>query len=260
MISVGFGPLLTPNLLLQFLNQDGNILLVLSADSPTPSGITSLLLELDVHLPPDRKTLLVDHLNFDTVSAPDKHDVLLLSHPFSLRSDLKNFFEGQGTIAFPRGVPQQLGTAAPHLVPILRAKSTAYAYNPKDESERVDDPFTVGGQISMVSAFQARNSARFTIFGSSEALENRWFNAKIKSSDGNQSNSGNRLFAKQVTAWTFKETGVLHVGGVGHHLSSITRESLQTNSAAWLGHQNPKIYRIKNDVVCSCLSSIIVDC
>ena len=253
---LGLGPLLTSNLLLQFLNQDGNILLVLSADSPMPSTIYSLLLELDIHLPPDRKTLTIDHFNYDTVSAPEKHDVLLLSHPLSLRPDLKTFFEGQDIIAFPRGVPQQLGHESPHLVPILRAKNTAYSYNPRDEGESAEDPYTAGSQISMVSAFQARNSARFAIFGSSEALENQWFKAKVRGLDGKQSNTGNKLFAQQVTAWTFKETGVLHVGRVEHHLSSIDGESLQNNTVARLKAQNPKMYRIKNEVVCSALSSI----
>lgn len=236
--------------MLQFLNQNGNVLLVLSADSPTPSAISSLLLELDIHLPPDRKTVVVDHLNYDTLSAPEKHDVLLLPHPTLQRQDLKNFFEGQGTIAFPRGVPQQLGNETPHLVSILRAKNTAYSYNPKEEAETVEDPFTVGGQVSLVSAFQARNSARFTVFGSSEALENRWFNTKLKGVDGKQRTPGNREFAKQVTAWTFKETGVLHVGKIEHHLGLNYGDSLRNNSVSRLEDPNPKIYRIKNDVVC----------
>lgn len=142
------------------------------------------------------------------------------------------------------------------MVPILRAKNTAYSDNPTDEGESVEDPFTVGSQVSMVSAFQARNSARFTVFGSSEALENQWFNAKVRGLDGKQSNTANKLFAEQVTAWTFKETGVLHVGRVEHHLSSINGESLQKNTIGRFEDQNPKMYRIKNEVVCSTLSSI----
>lgn len=108
----------------------------------------------------------------------------------------------------------------------------------------------------MVSAFQARNSARFTVFGSSEALEDQWFNAKVKGLDGKQSNTGNKLFAKQVTAWTFQETGVLHVGRVEHHLSSIDGEPLQKKFVARLEDPNPKIYRIKNEVVRSFIFSI----
>ncbi len=254
----GFGPLLTANLLVQFINQNGNVLLTLSADSPTPSAISSLLLELDIHLPPDRKTVVVDHLNYDTLSASEKHDVLLLPHPSSPRPDLKNFFEGQGTIAFPRSVPQVLGNDTPHLVPILRVKKTAYSYNPKDEADTVDDPYAVGGQVSLVSAFQARNSARFTVFGSLEALENTWFDAKVRGPDDKQRNTSNREFAKQVSGWTFKETGVLHVGRVEHYLGPINEESLANNSNSQFEGLNPKIYRIKNDVVWHILSSVSI--
>ena len=126
---------------------------------------------------------------------------------------------------------------------------TAYSYNPKDDADSVEDPFVVGEQISLVSAMQARNSARFTVFGSVEALENKWFNANVKVWDAPQTTTANREFAKQVTAWTFMETGVLKVGRVEHHLSSIAIDAKGNDSVTQLGFLNPKIYRIKNDVV-----------
>lgn len=240
---------MTPKLLLHFINQNGNILLTLSAGSPTPTSISSLLLELDIHLPPDRDSLVVDHFNHDTASASEKHDVLLLPQGSRIRSDVKNYFGGDGTIAFPRAVAQELGNSSPLLAPILRAKSTAYSYNPKDEAEVVEDPFAVGEQISLVSSMQARNSARFTVFGSAEALENKWFDSNVKSVDGKDSKTVNREFAKQITAWTFMELGVLKVGRVEHHLSSITGGAAGNDSVAQLGYLNPPIYRVKNDVV-----------
>lgn len=243
------GPALTPNLLLQFINQDGNILLTLSADSPTPTSISSLLLELDVHLPPDRTSLVVDHFNYDSVSSSEKHDVLLLPQPSPLRSDLRNFFDGEGTVAFPRSVAHELGNKSPLLVPILRAKSTAYSYNPKDEAETIEDPFSVGEQISLVSSMQARNSARFTIFGSVEALENKWFDAGVRSPGGKQTQTTNRRFAKHISAWTFKELGVLSVGRVEHHLSTLDDGAGSNEGVVQLGNLNPSIYRIKNVVV-----------
>ncbi|MCJ1261741.1 oligosaccharyl transferase glycoprotein complex, beta subunit [Lobaria immixta] len=246
--SKGLGPALTPNILLQFIKQNGNILLVLSGESPTPAAIVSLLLELDIHLPPDRTSLVVDHLNYDISSAPERHDVLLLPRPSALRSDVNNFFAGQGTVAFPRAVAQELGNASPHLAPILKAKSTAYSYNPKDEAETVEDPFAVGEQISLVSSMQARNSARFTVFGSMEALENKWFDAKIRSPGGKERKTANREFAEQISAWTFLETGVLKVGKVEHHLSSIGETASENDTIYQAGYLNPKIYRIKNDV------------
>lgn len=192
---------------------------------------------------------MVDHFNYDAASASEKHDVLLLPQGSRIRSDVKNYFGGDGTIAFPRAVAQELGNSSPLLAPILRAKSTAYSYNPKDEAEVVEDPFAVGEQISLVSSMQARNSARFTVFGSAEALENKWFDSKVKSVDGKDSKTANREFAKQITAWTFMELGVLKVGRVEHHLSTITGDAAGNDSVAQLGYLNPTIYRVKNDVV-----------
>lgn len=243
------GPALSPKNLLDFINQNGNILLTLSADSPTPSAIASLLLELDIHLPPDRTTLVVDNFNYDTLSAAEKHDVLLLPQPSAVRPDVKNFFGGDGIIAFPRAVAQELGNSSPHLAPILRAEGTAYSYNPKDDVESVEEPFGVGSQISLVSAMQARNSARFAVFGAVEALENKWFDAKVKGLKSKQSKTANREFAKQITGWTFMETGVLKVGRVEHHLSSVEANPKSNNNVTQLGYLNPSIYRIKNDVV-----------
>jgi len=240
---------LSPKNLLDFINQSGNILLTLSADSPTPSAIASLLLELDIHLPLDRTTLVVDHFNYDTLSAAEKHDVLLLPQPSAVRPDVKNFFGGDGIIAFPKAVAQELGNSSPHLAPILRAMETAYSYNPKDDVEVVEEPFGVGSQISLVSSMQARNSARFTVFGSVEALENKWFDAKVKGLQLKQSKTANREFAKQVTGWTFMETGVLKVGRVEHHLSSVEANTKSNHNVTQLGYLNPSIYRIKNDVV-----------
>ena len=240
---------MTPNLLLQFVKQDGNILLTLSADSPTPTAISSLLLELDIHLPPDRNSLVVDHFNYDTSSASEKHDVLLLPGPDPLRAGVRSYFGGDGIIAFPRAVAQQLGNVSPLLAPILRAKSTAYTYNPKEDIETVDDPFAIGEQISLVSSMQARNSARFTVFGSAEALEDKWFDAKIKAIGGKDGQTANRDFAKQVSAWAFKEIGVLKVGDVQHYLTSISEGAKGNDSVAQLGYLNPTIYRVKNDVV-----------
>lgn len=246
---LGLGPALTPSLLLQFINKDGNLLLALSADLPTPTSVSSLLLELDIHLPSDRNSVVIDHFNYDVLSSAQQHDVLLLPQVPTSASSIRNFFNGDGTIAFPRGVAQELGNNSPLLSKILGAKSTAYSYNPKDEAEAVEDPFAVGEQISLVSAMQARNSARFLVLGSSEALEDKWFDATVKSLGGTESRTANRKFAKQISAWTFMELGVLKVGRVEHHLSAIEEGAGFNDSIKQLGHLNPSIYRIKNDVV-----------
>ncbi|KAI0101317.1 Dolichyl-diphosphooligosaccharide--protein glycosyltransferase subunit WBP1 [Nemania sp. FL0031] len=257
--SKGLGPNLTPSILLQFVNAEGNVLLALSGSLAVPSSIVSTLLELDIHLPTDRQGLVVDHFNYDAASASEKHDVLLLPSPGPLRSDCKDYFSllstaapdgsarggktpaGPGVVAFPSGVGQTLGHGA-LLSPILRAPSTAYSYNPKDESESVDDLFASGAQLSLVSTLQARNSARFTVVGSADMLSDKWFDAKVKKvGEKTAVQTLNREFAKAVSGWTFNEIGVLRVNWVEHHLNE---EGLSNAS-------NPKIYRIKNDVTYS---------
>lgn len=239
---LGLGPALTPKLLLDFLNDEGNILLALSGKHNTPSSISSLLVELDLHIAPDRSSIVVDHFNYDTVSAAEQHDVLLLSLPEPVRSDVKSYFSGEGVVALPRAVGQSLGNASPLLAPILRAPETAYSYNVKDDSLSVEESFATGSQLALVSSLQARNSARFTVLGSAEALEDKWFTASVKSPKSTSAvTAANRIFARQLTAWTFQEIGVLKVGKIEHYLSD--------EFGNIEGEINPKIYRIKNDVV-----------
>ncbi|EEA23904.1 oligosaccharyl transferase glycoprotein complex, beta subunit [Talaromyces marneffei ATCC 18224] len=239
--SKGLGPALTPKLLLDFLNDEGNVLLALSGRFTTPSSINALLLELDLHISPDRSSIVVDHFNYDTISAAEKHDVLLVPLPDPVRSDVKSYFSGEGVLALPRPVGQSLGNASPLLTPIVRAPETAYSYNTKDDSLSVEDSFATGSQLALVSALQARNSARFTVLGSAEALEDKWFSASVKSPKSKSAvTTANRQFAKQLTGWTFKELGVLKVGKIEHYLSD--------EFGNIEGEVNPTIYRIKNDV------------
>jgi oligosaccharyltransferase complex subunit beta len=73
-----------------------------------------------------------------------------------------------------------------------------------------------------------------------ESLQDKWFSASVQAPGGKQVETANREFAKQLTAWTFKETGVLKVGKIEHHLAKddLTVEDL-----------NPTIYRVKNETV-----------
>ncbi|RAL68495.1 hypothetical protein DID88_007223 [Monilinia fructigena] len=230
--SKGLGPALTPKVLLDFINKGGNILLTLSSAHPTPTALVSLLLELDIHLPTERNSLVVDHFNYDTLSAAEKHDVVLLPRPDAVRLDVKNYFRGDGksgeVIAFPEVLDR--------------------LWEMLEDLEGVEDPFAVGQQLSLVTTMQARNSARFTVVGSSEVLEDAWFDAKVKrsiglggvGSDAKEIKTANQEFSKEVTGWTFKEIGVLKVGSIRHYLHE---NGIKSNDI------NPKIYRIKNDVL-----------
>ncbi|KAI5286368.1 oligosaccharyl transferase glycoprotein complex, beta subunit, partial [Ascosphaera atra] len=239
------GPALTANSLLDFINAEGNILLALSGGSPTPNAIGSFLLELDLVLSPDRAPLIVDHFNYDTLSAKDDHDVLLLERPGALRQGLKSFFAGDGIIAFPRAAGQAFGISSELVAPILRAPPTAYSYDKKAPEGEVDDTFATGSQVALVSAMQARNNARLSVVGSVESLQDRWFDVDVqRSHDAQSTKTLNREFAKQVTAWTFQEAGVLKAGEVKHYQQTMDGLVEPANAS---GQLYP-LYRVKSDV------------
>ena len=242
----GLGPALTSKILLEFIGNEGNILLCLSGESATPSSISSLLLEFDITLPPDRLSHTVDHFEYDTLSASEKHDVLVIPPSRAIRPDIKNFFGVDGPIALPRTVAQLLGNASPLLNPVLKASATSYSYCAKEEEALSEDPFATGEQISLVSALQARNSARFTVLGSVEALQNTWLTANVKTPIGTKIKTKNKEFAARLTEWTFKEVGVLKVGAVRHQLAAKSNASRNKSISSLV---NPSIYRVKNDVV-----------
>ncbi|USW52699.1 Putative dolichyl-diphosphooligosaccharide--protein glycosyltransferase 48kDa subunit [Septoria linicola] len=243
------GPSLTPHLLVEFVNLGSNVLLALSSEQAVPTSISSLLLELDITLPADRTSLVVDHFNYDEKSAAERHHVLLLPSPSQSKKEVKNFFSTDGLIAFPHAVGQVLGNASPLLSSIVKAPSTAYIYNPKEDTEGVEDPFATGAQINLVSAFQARNSARFTVLGSAESLEDKWFDATVQLPGSKQAvKSSNKAFAQKVSAWTFKEMGVLQVKSIKHYLNEGSQKNIANTSEVGNVDVNPQIYRIKNDV------------
>ncbi|KAH4157292.1 dolichyl-diphosphooligosaccharide--protein glycosyltransferase subunit WBP1 [Parastagonospora nodorum] len=243
--SKGLGPALTANNFLEFLKKEGNILVALSSEAVTPTAIQSALLELDISIPADKGAVVVDHFNYDTSSAAEKHDVLLLQTPGALRPDVKNYFGGDGYVAVPRAVAQVLGNDSPLLSPILRAPSTAYSYSPKDEAEAVEDPFAVGQQLNLISAMQANNAARLTVLGTAELLQNQWFAESAKLA-GKSIKTANREFASKLSAWAFKETGVLKVGKIVHYQDEGKSKKMNTSLA--IPENNPGIYRVKSDV------------
>ncbi|KAM0247633.1 hypothetical protein ACHAQJ_009773 [Trichoderma viride] len=233
----GLGPNLTPNRLVDFVNAEGNILVALSSTVPSSTSIVSLLSELDISLPVERTGTVIDHFNYDKFSAAESHDVLVLEAPTNIRPGLKSYFEiPGGVLAFPHAVGHVLGSG-PLLTPVLRAPATAYSYNPKEQAEVLDadELFAAGQQLALLSVFQARNSARVTVLGSAEMLQDKWFDAKVAKVGQPTFRTDNKNFARRVSGWAFQETGVVRVNNVEHKLQDSDE-------------LNPEIYRIKNDV------------
>lgn len=228
------------------MKKGGNVLVGLTSEQATPSAVSTLLSELDIQVPTEKGAKVVDHFSYDTTSAAESHDVLLLPFPKPLRNDVKNYFAGEGLIAVPRAVGQTLGNASPLLAPILRAPSTAYSYSPRDEADIVEDPFAVGNQLNLVSSMQAHNSARLTVVGSAEMLQDKWF-AEAATLADKPVKTANRDFAAKLSSWTFQETGVLKIGKLVHYLDEGV--SKKVNMSGAIPEHNPTIYRIKSDVV-----------
>lgn len=208
-----------------------------------PTALNAVLLELDIHLPAERTGLVVDHFNYDATTAADQHDVVLLPTPGQYKPGTKNYFGSGGKkdlLAFPRGLGFALGNG-PQLTPILKAPRTAYIYNPKEQTEVVDEVFAAGEQLNLVAAFQGRNSARFTVVGSAEMFQDKWSDAQVqRPSDENAVKTWNEQFSKRVSGWTFHEIGHLRVNSVEHHLAE---EGPLANVS------NPGIYRITQNTV-----------
>lgn len=234
----GLGPNLTPAILLDFAKARGNILVALSATTPASTSLVALLAELGIALPAERTGTIVDHFAYDALSAADAHDVLVLdAPPAALRPGWAPLLVMPGAIlALPRAAGHVLGPSA-LLTPVLRAPATAYSYNPRENPDAVDpnDFFAAGTQLALVSALQARNSARVTVVGSAQMLQDAWFDADVARPGEDAARAANREFANRLTAWTFQEIGVLRVNWIEHRL----RGDNQTN---------PAIYRVKNDV------------
>ncbi|PHH59294.1 hypothetical protein CDD81_3405 [Ophiocordyceps australis] len=236
----GLGPNLTPNLLVDFVNARGNILVALTSSSAAPSSLVAFLAEVQISLPPERTSLVVDHFCYDAVSAADMHDVLVLPMPLRLRPDVKPLFEmDDAVIALPRTSGHVLGQSS-LLTPIVRAPATAYCYNPKEQLSGVDpdDLFAAGKQLALVSGMQALNSARVAVLGSAEMLKNEWLaDERLVHSIAStkEARPANREFAKRLSGWTFQEIGVLRVTAMEHRL-------LGSNET------NPESYRVKNQV------------
>ncbi|KAF3168897.1 oligosaccharyl transferase glycoprotein complex, beta subunit [Orbilia oligospora] len=235
----GLGPNLPSSSFLKHATAGGNILILLpsSEDDNVPAAIAELATQVDIFLPP-KGFAVVNHFDLADQIEPE-HNTLLVDLP-SFQSDTKNYFnsgEDKAAKLLYRGAGLALGSS-PLVQPILKAPRFAYSYDTKEASSFADDEnvFSAGKQLALVAGVQTRNNARITFVGGADLLADKSF---TKIARTNQM-SGNRAFAKDVTAWTFKETGVLRVDGIEHWGEEFGQ-----------GVVNGDVYRIKHDVTFS---------
>ncbi|KAK0225051.1 Oligosaccharyltransferase 48 kDa subunit beta-domain-containing protein [Armillaria nabsnona] len=113
----------------------------------------------------------------------------------------------------------------PLIVPILNAPEESFAADSDSSTDTLADAAEKGGeglwagsQLGVVSSFQALSSARVTWVGGVDLFTDKFANKEI--SKGLK--SGNMQFVRDVAAWTFQESLVLHIEDADHHIANTT--------------------------------------
>ncbi|KAK6540763.1 oligosaccharyl transferase glycoprotein complex, beta subunit [Orbilia ellipsospora] len=235
----GLGPNLQSSSFLKHAANGGNILVLLpsSPEGTIPTSISELATQVDVFLPP-KGFSAVSHFDLADPIEPE-HSTLVLDLP-KFPSDTKNYFntgENPSAKLLFQGPGLAIG-GSPLVQPILTAPRFAYSYDTKEASANADDEnvFAAGKQLVLVAGVQTRHNARITFVGGADMLADKSFTKIAKTNEM----SGNRAFAKDVTAWTFKETGVLRVDMIEHWGQEFGPSVI-----------NGDIYRVKHDVTYS---------
>lgn len=166
------GSQFTPQILVQFLNDGGNILL---ASSPTTSeSLRDFARELDIDLPP-RDTLFTDHFAYHPNSSQNHTLVVLDTENISDSRHAQNVLSEetrQRKITY-RGTAHGLGNG-PLLFPLIRGGRTSYVFDGKEDLDTVEAPYVAGSQAFLISGFQARNNARVIITSSLDIFSDEY--------------------------------------------------------------------------------------
>ncbi|KAK9455216.1 Dolichyl-diphosphooligosaccharide--protein glycosyltransferase subunit WBP1 [Dipodascopsis uninucleata] len=219
------GPNLLAKPLIDFVDEGGNILVLLHETAVPPTNIREFAGQMDIHLT-YRESKLVDHFSYDKETSPIMHDDLILDPHKSLLN--RHVADVTEPIKYT-GQAMALGNS-PLVVPVLRAGNTAYTYEPSEESLSSQTPYVAGTQAFLVAGMQARNNARVVIAGSARLFKNEIFLSTVEGRS-----TSNKEFALSLSKWVFQERGVLRLNYVNHKLVNTTE-------------MNPTIYRVKQDI------------
>jgi oligosaccharyltransferase complex subunit beta len=196
-----------------FIDGGGNVLIAASSDIGDP--MRELATECGVEFD-EEKSSVIDHLNYD-VADSGKHTLIvadtdnLMKAPMIVGNKVSApvLFQGVGMVSDPEN---------PLVLSVLKASSTAYSYKP---TEKITEfPMAVGSSTLLVAALQARNNARIVFVITLDFFSDQFFQASVQKANGGKKfdKSGNQDLALSLARWTFRDTGVLRVGKVSHHL------------------------------------------
>src|SRR5579859_7234344 len=169
---VALGSNLTPQILVQFVNDGGNILL--ASSSTTSESLRDFCRELDIDLP-SRDSYLADHFSYHPSSTRNHTLLVLDSANFPPLSHVSAILspETRGSKIVYRGAAHGLGQGG-LLLPIVRGRETSYVFDGKEDLDAVEEPYVAGKQGFLVSGFQARNNARVVVTSSLDMFSDEY--------------------------------------------------------------------------------------
>ncbi|KAF4604242.1 oligosaccharyl transferase glycoprotein complex, beta subunit [Pleurotus pulmonarius] len=229
---------ISPQSLVQLLSLKTNLLIALS-QKQTP--LSSLAAEFSLVLPPPGTPVISHFPERDTPASIFPVDVAA-SNPILSSTKAPVWYSG---------ISHSLGNN-PLLVPILRAPVESFATDSSDDSgapsiadaaEKGGEGLWAGGNMGLVTGFQATNGARITWVGGVSAFSDEFANKEVIKGKP----SGNAAFSQDVAAWTFQETLVLRIDETTHHkvnettpLSQYTTNDVVTYTAHISGWDSGK--------------------
>jgi len=215
-----------------FVDNGGNVLV--AGSSAIGGPIREIGSECGIEFD-EEKTAVIDHHNFDvtdegqhTTILSDPSNVIKAKKVVPTKLDSPILFKGVGMTADPDN---------PLVLEILTASSTAYSYY---TDEKISEyPLAVGKNTLLIGGQQARNNARIVFSGSLDFFSDRFFMSGAQNAAQSSSKyyvqSSNMKLAFDIANWVFKQSGVLRVVEVSHHLAGETTP--------------PSAYTIEEDVV-----------
>jgi len=220
----------------EFIDAGGNVLV--AGNSLTGDVLRDIASECGFEADEEGNSV-IDHLNFDLALDDGKHTLIAADSANLIDSEpIVGNKKALGPVLY-EGTGLMVDHENPLVLEILTASSTAYSHNP-DESI-TEYPHATGKGTVLVAGLQARNNARVVFSGSIDMFSDKLFSAGVSSASGKKAEkSGNQALAVALVRWCFKQSGVLRVKGVNHHLEGEQGPP-----------ENPSAYTIKDDAVYS---------
>ncbi|TRY62574.1 hypothetical protein TCAL_00475 [Tigriopus californicus] len=229
-----FGGSLSVEAITDFIDQGGNVLVAGS----THTGDILREIASEVGFEADEENnAVIDHLNFDTIKDEGQHSLIVADPDHLIKAAaMVGPAIAQGSPFLYRGTGIIVDRENPLVLEVLTASSTAYSHNPDEPI--TEYPHATGKNTVLIAGLQARNNARVIFSGSLDFFSDEFFASSVQRfGDSAQKASGNQALAASLSAWCFKQSGVLRVTEVKHHRVGETQAP------------NELTYTIKEDVI-----------